>query len=234
MADIFLSYAREDLAVARSLAAWLEHNGWSVWWDRKIYAGKVFDTVITRELSAARCVLVLWTRHSVGSDWVKDEATEGVQRQILVPVVLDEVPVPLGFRRIQAARLVGWEGDISDDRLKELRDAVLECAPLLTTSSIDAPKAKHPPERLIDQSVTAASKPRSTRPGWIVLPLIAILSIALGWVAAWIIHWVVRPPEEVPFFAWGLVTIISMYRGYRWWRKSRKDADGPPLHRAKG
>ena len=39
MADIFLSYAKEDRAQARTFAKMLESCGWSVFWDRKIIAG---------------------------------------------------------------------------------------------------------------------------------------------------------------------------------------------------
>jgi TIR domain len=235
MADIFLSYASEDLDVARSLAAWLEHSGWSVWWDRKIFAGKVFDTVITRELNAARCVLVLWTRHSVASNWVKDEATEAADRQILVPVVLDEAPIPMGFRRIQAARLVGWAGDISDARLKDLRDAVLECAPLVTTSLVDAPKGQDPSGRLSEEAVAKPLKPRKPVWDWIVLSLIAIASIAIGRGVAIVLfeNMGVRG-DAILFAAWGLVAVISMFIGYRIWRKSRKVADAVPRHPARG
>src|SRR5262245_60916947 len=45
---------------------------------------------------------------SVSSDWVKTEAAEGARRRILVPVLLDEVRIPLEFRRMQAARLLDW------------------------------------------------------------------------------------------------------------------------------
>ena len=227
MADIFLSYASEDVDAARSLAAWLEHNGWSVWWDRKIFAGKVFDAVITRELEAARCVVVLWTRHSVASNWVTDEASEAAGRHILVPVVLEEVPIPMGFRRIQAARLVGWRGDISDARLKDLRDSVHECAPLATASLID-PNQPPPPKPWTAQGVAEPLKPRGTRKDWIVLPLIAIASIAIGWTVVMTLNTIFRVRDDATLFTlWGVVAVISMFVGYRIWRRSRKVSNRP-------
>jgi len=108
MSDIFLSYASEDLPRVGILIRALERHGWSVWWDRTILPGRTFDQVIEEALDAARCVIVVWSQHSVNSDWVKTEAAEGARRRILVPVLLDEVRIPLEFRRIQAARLLDW------------------------------------------------------------------------------------------------------------------------------
>jgi len=108
MSDIFLSYSSADLPRVRVLIRALERHGWSVWWDRTILPGRTFDQVIEEALDAARCVLVVWSQHSVYSDWVKAEAAEGARRHILVPVLLDEVRIPLEFRRIQAARLLDW------------------------------------------------------------------------------------------------------------------------------
>ena len=108
MSDIFLSYSSEDLPRLRGLIRALEQHGWSVWWDRTILPGRTFDQAIEEALDAARCVMVVWSQHSVLSDWVKTEAAEGARRAILVPVLLDEVRVPLEFRRIQAARLLDW------------------------------------------------------------------------------------------------------------------------------
>ena len=56
----------------------------------------------------ACCVIVVWSQHSVNSRWVKTEAAEGERRHMLIPVLLDEVRIPLEFRRIQAARLLDW------------------------------------------------------------------------------------------------------------------------------
>jgi hypothetical protein len=108
MSDIFLSYASEDLPRVGVLIRALERRGWSVWWDRTILPGRTFDQVIEEALDAARCVMVVWSQHSVHSDWVKTEAAEGARRRILVPVLLDAVRIPLEFRRIQAARLLDW------------------------------------------------------------------------------------------------------------------------------
>jgi formylglycine-generating enzyme required for sulfatase activity len=108
MSDIFLSYASADLPRVGVLIRALERHGWSVWWDQTIPLGRTFDQVIEEALDAARCVIVVWSQHSVNSDWVKTEAAEGARRRILVPVLLDEVRIPLEFRRIQTARLLGW------------------------------------------------------------------------------------------------------------------------------
>ena len=120
MADIFISYAREDRTTAQAVARALAGEGWSVWWDREIRVGSEFDRVIEAELASARCVVVLWSTHSTSSDWVRSEADEGARREVLVPAVLEEVAVPLRFRKIQSADLRGWNLESSHDGLDEL------------------------------------------------------------------------------------------------------------------
>lgn len=110
MADIFLSYANEDREAAQALAAILESAGWTVWWDRRIPAGRTFRSVLEDALSDARCMIVLWSAHSVDSDWVKEEAEEGRRRSMnLLPVRIDRVEPPMRFRTIQAADLTDWD-----------------------------------------------------------------------------------------------------------------------------
>ena len=124
MCDIFISYAREDRATAQAIAAALEAQGWSVWWDRSIPPGRSFDQVIEEALNAAKCVVVLWSRSSIGSDWVKTEAAEGLARKVLVPVRIEEINLPLEFRRLQTVDLSRWKGDSSDAELGQLLQAI--------------------------------------------------------------------------------------------------------------
>lgn len=105
MSDIFISYSNKDKDFAKRLAAILENQGWSVFWDRKIPAGKTWRDVIGSALSDARCVVVLWSHHSVNSNWVLEEADKGLKRNALIPALIENVEPPLGFSNIQAADL---------------------------------------------------------------------------------------------------------------------------------
>jgi hypothetical protein len=108
MAHLFLSYAREDRECAEILARALSSRGWSVWWDRQIQVGRSFSEVIEQELEKARCVIVLWSRHAVASEWVQSEAAEAASRKVLVPVRIENVRPPLEFRRLHTADLLDW------------------------------------------------------------------------------------------------------------------------------
>ena len=106
--DIFISYAREDEQRVQRLCQALEAQGWSVFWDRRIPAGSTWDNYIGRALAESRCVIVAWSRVSVASEFVREEAEHAKNRGVLVPVLLDPVSPPFGFSRIQAADLSDW------------------------------------------------------------------------------------------------------------------------------
>src|SRR5215468_9156024 len=110
MADIFLSYANEDREAARAVAGLLESAGCTVWWDRRIPAGRTWRSMIEEALRDMRCMVVLWSTHSVESDWVKEEAEEARAVGKLIPVMIESVKPPVGFRSIQAADLINWDG----------------------------------------------------------------------------------------------------------------------------
>jgi hypothetical protein len=124
MSDIFISYAREDRDKAKALAELFQQQDWSVWWDRSIPPGRSFDEVIEEALCAAKCVVVLWSKNSASSDWVKSEAAEGLQRKILVPVRIGSANVPLEFRRLQTVDLSDWKGDARHPELGGFLEAV--------------------------------------------------------------------------------------------------------------
>ena len=123
MADVFLSYAREDSSRAKMLAEKLELHGWSVWWDRRIPHGKDFTAFIQQQLDEASCIVVLWSKASIASPFVRDEAGEGLNGR-LVPLLLERVKQPLGFRQLNAADLSDWTGESSQDEFALLIESI--------------------------------------------------------------------------------------------------------------
>ena len=120
MNDIFISYAREDRARVEPLAKALEARGWTLWWDLRIDPGAYWDDDIAKALKEAKCVVVLWSKSAVESHWVRTEAEEARARNILVPAKLEEADIPYGFRRIQTADLVDWQGVEPHEGFNEL------------------------------------------------------------------------------------------------------------------
>jgi hypothetical protein len=110
MCEIFLSYDRSDKKAATRLVEALEAQGYRVFWDRDIPAGMIWDESIEQKLKRAKCVVVLWSKASVRSLWVKAEATEGAARAILVPAMLDNTKAPLMFRPSRLGDLLSRSG----------------------------------------------------------------------------------------------------------------------------
>jgi adenylate cyclase len=124
MADIFVSYSRSDKARVAPLVAAIKARGWSVWWDPSITAGQQFDDQIEAELLAASAVLVVWTPASVASRWVRGEARDAAERDILVPVRFENARLPIDARAIQTTDLDDWEEDPTSVPFQELLRAL--------------------------------------------------------------------------------------------------------------
>jgi TolB-like protein/Tfp pilus assembly protein PilF len=121
---IFLSYAHGDHAQAQRLAAALQRGGCTVWWDALIEGGTRYAASIDEALETADAVVVLWSRNSVNSDWVRDEAAQGRERHRLVPLSLDGTHPPLGFRQIQMIDISGWNGRSNAPQLEAVRRGI--------------------------------------------------------------------------------------------------------------
>ena len=114
MPDIFISYSSRDRAGIAPLVEYFETAGLEVWWDRHINAGSSYAKDIEDALDSAKAVVVVWSRHSVQSDWVRAEANEGHTRGILVPLLIDDARPPLIFRSLQTLKYrLGNEADLA-------------------------------------------------------------------------------------------------------------------------
>jgi TIR domain len=187
MADIFLSYNEKDRNAVGRLAVVLQKQGWSVWWDRRIPAGQTWRGVLERELQSMRCMVVLWSANSVRSEWVCEEAAEARQTGRLVPVAIDHTRPPAGFREVQAADLVDWDGSPDFVGLRQLIEDIerlIGKPQVLTAPPVggdDAPTP--PPARPTDPRPRPLPSPRSWQP-WGLAAVVALLAVG-AYVALW-------------------------------------------------
>lgn len=158
MARVFLSYDRDDAALAAPIAAALERAGHDVWWDQHIRGGAQFSREIERALNAADAVIVLWSINSVESAWVRDEAASGRDRGRLIPLALDQTPPPLGFRQYQTISLPGGRmGRAQEQTLQEAIGALTERAELEAASPKKPRAIPRPKQRWLLVALAAAS-----------------------------------------------------------------------------
>ena len=124
MADLFLSYKREERARVEPLVAALKEAGWSVFWDAQIETGESYHRRIDRELNEAKCVVVVWSKSALDSEWVLGEASKGSARGVLVQVKLDDVELLVPFNAAQCSSLMNWKGGREDAEFVKLKQAI--------------------------------------------------------------------------------------------------------------
>ena len=170
--DVFVSYKAEDRARLRPLIGALEREGFTVWWDTHIGGGVHWREDIQEHLDGAKCVIVVWSRRSVGieGDFVRDEASRARKRGAYLPVRLDAVEPPLGFGEVQAISLKGWKGDPTDPRFLAITEAVRRRIAGEDIAHVNLGNRGHAMSRrtLVVGSAAAATALAATG-GWLVL-----------------------------------------------------------------
>lgn len=157
--DIFLSYARQDRGTARIFADCLREEGFGVWWDASLHSGETFDEVIERHLRDAKAVIVLWSKASVASRWVRAEATLADRRNKLAPAIIEPCDRPIIFELTHAAELSDWTGDTSDARWRAF---VQDVRRLVEAHRHDKqPSAEHAPARAHEKPLHAPAREHS-------------------------------------------------------------------------
>lgn len=146
MADVFISYKSERRPAISHLARVIENYGYSVWFDYALMSGGSFSAQIERELRAARAVIVVWCSMSVHTiegktNWVVEEADLAKSLGTYLPVWLETVDPPLGFRRDEIIDIAEWNCDPRSrdlDRLIEQISIKVQRDPAINYKSLVA------------------------------------------------------------------------------------------------
>ena len=144
MADVFLSYAREDRAKAEQIATALTNAGYNVFWDIEIPPGVSWADFLAEKLSQSKAALVLWSKTSTASQWVREEARLARDKGKLIPVMVEECAPPFGFGEIQAANLADWNGEASNPHWKLLLEGIQRAVGSAPTGQASAPPLSPP------------------------------------------------------------------------------------------
>jgi hypothetical protein len=180
MHEVFLSYSRHDSTAANALADTLSAAGLSVWLDRNaIQEGDAFDTQIEEAIAQTRVVIVIWSRNSVKSHWVRAEAAYALNKQKLLPIAIDQSEPPLQFMQIQTIDFRYWDHTNKHHAFQQLAAALAKRLEPAAAASEGAPKTLSPAQTLSALSAGPADG-----------PLMAKLH---GWLAAIGLHF----PEKV-------------------------------------
>ncbi len=167
MADIFISYARADRDKIEQLAAALEGESYSVWWDRRIQSGAEFSKDIEAELDAAKAVVVCWSADANKSRWVKDEANAGAEAGKLMTVTLDGEMPPIGFRQFHCADLSSWRGKPAEPVFQEFNTHL--------KARISGEASTPPP------TITAKPRHAGIHPSVLIVAIVALAIVAIVW-----------------------------------------------------
>lgn len=145
MSDIFISYSRHDQEWVGRFAKALEDAGYSIWWDTRLLAGDEFHDVIPAALEEARCVIVVWSKVSVTRKWVRAEASRAHDKEVLIPIQIESVPIPMPFNLLQAENMQQWNGKRNHpafQRLVTSIDRYCRATPVAQTLSAIEPESK--------------------------------------------------------------------------------------------
>ena len=113
MADVFISYKREDRRVAERLSGTLQQLGFDVWWDFELLSGENFRAAIRAVMDQCKAAVVVWSKAATESSFVLDEASYALRLGRLCPLRIEAVDLPFGFGQIHAEDLSDWNGELS-------------------------------------------------------------------------------------------------------------------------
>ncbi len=151
------------LGQGQALAAALKIENIDVWWDTALEAGETFDEKIQTVLEQVKCVIVVWSKESVKSEWVRAESSVGRERGILVPVMVQPVNIPVPFNLLHTADLIGWSGDRSHAGYQDVVKQVKATRRQIQRPAAEAAAQPRPAQPLADRRHDRRRHRRSAR-----------------------------------------------------------------------
>jgi adenylate cyclase len=143
MAEIFVSYAREDEPQAKKLAEALRSQGYRAWRDDELPPHRAYAEVIEERLNSADAVVVLWSAKAKKSQWVRAEADTARNRGILIQASLDGTIPPIPFNQIQCADLNGCDSPTEASGWTKLIGSVEALASSRPATQTNQPRREH-------------------------------------------------------------------------------------------
>jgi len=125
MADIFISYEREDRPSVERLARALEERGYKVAWDFELLDPPDRLAQAKAHIGVAKAVIVAWSNASIvsgayASHRVESEAIAGMRRGVLVPILLAGDSIPKVHENLEHADLSNWSGETNQQDFDHL------------------------------------------------------------------------------------------------------------------
>ncbi len=176
---VFLSYSREDREAARRIAEALKAEAISVSWDRDIPVGRDYQDVIEEMLSDASCAIVLWSSNSITSKWVRTEATYAMEREILLPILIEPVKIPFAFKLVQAEDFTGWSGDA---QAEDWRRLVLQIRAMTGAEPAELASTVSNPPASVAAPAPSAAPVKRPRPIGAFLTISGLAVLAIVWI----------------------------------------------------
>jgi hypothetical protein len=179
MADVFISYARENQRFAQRLADAVRQEGYDVFWDDDLPPHLSYGEVIEEKIANARAAIVIWSKDAAASEWVRAEADLARSHKKLIQTAIDDHPLPMPFNQIQYAAIGDWNGEADHPGWRKVRSSLAA----LSGRGPPPPTSQPATSRPVAASPAATGERSNAVPAAIVggLALLAAIGGALFW-----------------------------------------------------
>ncbi len=107
MIDVFISHSHRDTEKAQLIAECLRPQ-FAVWVDQVLIGGQEFSPAIFAAIGKTTVTLVLVSQESAGSEWVRKESLAALETTAIIPIRLDDTPLPDHLQHLHALDFSNW------------------------------------------------------------------------------------------------------------------------------